>query len=244
MATISMLESRFRIHECEKLLKVYKDQGNSNDKLKVLKKFRISIDHVLKCSVYNQACDGGYSVLVSKFFNEFELYPKDCFDKFSDKCYQSKCKEEEPYKNFNFSVKDYYYVGGSYGKTDAQNLKMEVYKNGPVVVSFEPDLLFMNYMSGIIDYESDSFRKMNIKTPSNSSSNNGKKPEWQKVDHSVVLTGWGREVINGKEIEYWKIQNSWGVGWGENGYFRMRAGANMMSIESIGESGIPIITEI
>ena len=132
-----------------------------------------------------------------------------------------------------YKVKDYKYIGGSYGKCSEYNIMQEVLKNGPIVVSFEPDYLFMHYKKGIYKSVAHSWI-----------TNGNKKPLWQKVDHSVVLTGWGREVINGKEIEYWKIQNSWGVGWGENGYFRMRAGANMMSIESIGESGIPIITEI
>lgn len=240
-----MLEARFRIHHCEKLLSIYKNQQNNKSEgdLEILKKFQISLDHVLKCSFYNQGCDGGYSVLVSKFFNEFELYTKECFDIYNDSCYQSTCKNKKPFNNLKFSVKDYYYVGGSYGKTDANNLKMELYKNGPVTVSFEPDHLFMNYSSGIIDYGDDSLMKMNLKFQNNRP-NNKEKPEWQKVDHSVVLTGWGKEVINGKEIKYWRLQNSWGDGWGENGYFRIKYGDNLMSIESIGEAGIPSIIDL
>jgi len=39
---------------------------------------KISLDHVLNCSVTNQGCDGGYSYLVSKFGAELELIPKSC----------------------------------------------------------------------------------------------------------------------------------------------------------------------
>ncbi len=156
-----MLEARFRIHECEKLLKIFGGEGETQ--LAALKKFKISVSHVLKCSTYNQGCDGGYSYLVSKFFNEFEIYPKECFDEIESNCVQKTCMEKEPFKNIKFSVTDYYYVGGSYGKTDAQNLKMELYKNGPIVVSFEPDNLFMNYRTGIIDYNDDAMAKINIK---------------------------------------------------------------------------------
>ena len=69
MATISMLEARFRIHECEKLLKIYGSQANSKNEnsLDILKKFKISLDHTIKCSYYNQECDGGYPYLVGKF---------------------------------------------------------------------------------------------------------------------------------------------------------------------------------
>lgn len=55
-----MLEARARIHLKE-----------NND-------FKLSLKHVLECSVTNQGCDGGYSYLVSKFANEIELIPKSC----------------------------------------------------------------------------------------------------------------------------------------------------------------------
>jgi hypothetical protein len=36
-------------------------------------KERLSVQHILSCSVYNQGCDGGYSYLSLKFGNEVEL---------------------------------------------------------------------------------------------------------------------------------------------------------------------------
>jgi hypothetical protein len=38
-------------------------------------------------------------------------------------------------------------------------------------------------------------------------------------DHAIVIIGWGKEYVSslGKDVEYWKILNSWGKGWSNNG---------------------------
>ena len=41
-------------------------------------KERLSVQHVLSCSVYNQGCGGGYAYLVLKFAKEIELLPEKC----------------------------------------------------------------------------------------------------------------------------------------------------------------------
>merc|ERR1719291_962092 len=56
--------------------------------------------------------------------------------------------------------------------------------------------------------------------------------EWERIDHAVLLVGWGEE--NGQK--YWKLQNSWGPDWGEDGFFRIAAEENEPGIESIPEA--------
>jgi cathepsin C len=44
-----------------------------------------------------------------------------------------------------FKVQNSKYVGGAYGKSSELALMDELYKNGPIVVSFEPDEGFNVY---------------------------------------------------------------------------------------------------
>eukprot|EP00494_Astrolonche_serrata_P001924 UN01930 len=69
---------------------------------------------------------------------------------------------------------------------------------GPVAIAIEADQSsFQSYRGGIL------------------SSGCGK-----QLDHGVLVVGFGSD--NGQE--YWKVKNSWGAGWGENGYIRLAKG--------------------
>ena len=51
----------------------------------------------------------------------------------------------------------------------------------------------------------------------------------QKMNHAVLVVGYGTE--NGRD--YWLVKNSWGPGWGANGFIKMRRGTNECGIADV-----------
>jgi hypothetical protein len=56
--------------------------------------------------------------------------------------------------------------------------------------------------------------------------------EWNRYGdpvggHAIEIVGWGEE----NDKKYWLIKNSWGVEWGDNGYFKVLRGVNMCGLE-------------
>ena len=47
-----------------------------------------------------------------------------------------------------------------------------------------------------------------------------------KISHAVVVVGYGTQ----DGLDYWLVKNSWGKGWGEQGYMKIQRGVNMCGI--------------
>lgn len=50
-----------------------------------------------------------------------------------------------------------------------------------------------------------------------------------EIDHSVTVVGYGVE----DGVKYWKVKNSWGDQWGNNGFFRIIRGKNECGIGTV-----------
>jgi len=62
---------------------------------------------------------------------------------------------------------------------------------------------------------------------------NGEGP--QVGGHAIEIVGWGEE----NNTKYWIVKNSWGLEWGDNGYFKMIRGINDCEIEENVITGVP-----
>lgn len=54
-----------------------------------------------------------------------------------------------------------------------------------------------------------------------------------KPYHASTLVGTGKELINKKEVPFWKFKNSWGEGFAEGGYYNMLRGQNVCAVENL-----------
>ncbi|XP_040026541.2 dipeptidyl peptidase 1 [Gasterosteus aculeatus] len=177
----------------------------------------LSPQQVVSCSEYSQGCDGGFPYLIGKYIQDFGIVDESCFP-YTAK--DSPCGV--PQNCRRIYAGDYYYVGGFYGGCSEMAMMLELVNNGPVGVAFEVYPDFMHYKEGI-------YHHTGLRDPFN---------PFELTNHAVLLVGYGRCHKTGQK--YWTVKNSWGTGWGEGGYFRIRRGSDECSIESIAVAANPI----
>ena len=91
---------------------------------------------------------------------------------------------------------------------------MEAVSKQPVAIGINANKVFQLYASGIIT------AKDCGPAPHTRDS------DIMAINHAVVVTGWGEEWVKGRLIKYWILKNSFGEGWGENGYFKLERPAH------------------
>ncbi|KAL7430642.1 hypothetical protein ACHAXM_002301 [Skeletonema potamos] len=100
-----------------------------------------------------------------------------------------------------------------YGSIEPNNIhaiKAELYARGPIKTSINAKYL-RNYTGGILGSDDN--------------------PELYNTTHThgVSIVGWGYD--ESRDTQHWIIRNSWGVYWGEMGFFRIELGRNLLGVE-------------
>jgi len=101
----------------------------------------------------------------------------------------------------------------TYSVNGEDNMKTELFNNGPFQV-------FMNIYSDFFTFTGGIYRHIS---------------GGYEGGHTVKLVGYGIE----NSVRYWICANSWGETWGEKGFFRIVRGTNECNIEKQAYAGVP-----
>lgn len=177
----------------------------------------LSVQHVLECcdEYYCSACNGasdnsaGLDFLSREFTvpNTCKIYQGSRWPYYNGaiNCFETCTSGSQVYMPLSSnSVPKVNIEGFRRLGSDPKEIK-EALKQGPLLAAVEMFADLYAYTSGIYTHT-----------------------EGQYLGHhSVELVGYGTE----QGEDYWILKNSWGKWWGEDGYFRIKAGVNEAKIE-------------
>jgi len=108
-----------------------------------------------------------------------------------------------------------YYVNEYGPVAGAMGMKQEIFARGPISCGVDATSEFEAYSGGIY---SQNLTKVNI-------------------NHEIAVVGWGYDTASA--MEYWVGRNSWGMYWGEEGFFQIEMYQNNLGIETDCSWGVP-----
>ncbi|CAH8542537.1 unnamed protein product [Schistosoma intercalatum] len=183
----------------------------------------LSPQAVVDCSPYSEGCNGGFPFLIAgKYGEDFGFVSERC-DPYTGKD-TKKCNVSKSCTRYYTT--DYSYIGGYYGATNEKLMQLELVSNGPFPIGFEVYDDFQFYKEGIYHHTTVQNDQYNFNP-------------FELTNHAVLLVGYGVDKLSGEP--YWKVKNSWGAEWGEQGYFRIRRGTDECGIESLGVRFDPVL---
>ncbi|XP_070810901.1 tubulointerstitial nephritis antigen [Pituophis catenifer annectens] len=212
-STASVAADRIAIHS----------QGRFTDNL--------SPQNLVSCAIKNQhGCKGGSISNAWSYIKKHGLVSHACYPLFWNQLHPLTCaitsvfdaegkrRAIKPCPNQFETSNRIYQCGSPYRIPSKEaDIMREIRENGPVQAIMKVYEDFFLYKSGIYRHTSEEPQH-----------------EPQERSHSVKLVGWGMlEDVEGQWQKYWIAANSWGISWGESGYFRILRGQNECDIEKL-----------
>ncbi|CAK9165922.1 unnamed protein product [Ilex paraguariensis] len=186
----------------------------------------LSVNDLLACCGFmcGGGCDGGYPIYAWNYFVQNGVVAEECDPYFDNSgCSHPGCEPAYPTpmcerkcvkENLLWTESKHFSVNAYRIDSDPYNIMAEVYKNGPVEVSFTVYEDFAHYKSGVYKHMTGDVMG----------------------GHAVKLIGWGT-TDDGND--YWLLANQWNRSWGDDGYFMIRRGSNECGIEEDVVAGTP-----
>lgn len=161
---------------------------------------------------------------MAKFVRDFGIVDDTCMPYKAESTECTLCDAPKIY-----TIDDYQYINGAYGLANEEGMMRDLYQYGPLAIGFMVTPDFMHYHGGV--YGCDSRDAISAQL---SEQDAAAFTGYEEVNHAVLLVGWGVDQDSGKK--FWRVRNSWGAAWGEDGFFRIQRGVDCLGVESCAAS--------
>jgi cathepsin B len=180
------------------------------------------------CDECGDGCGGGFPSAAWQYFNDTGVVDSKCrpyslpscdhhmanstnpcpSDEYPTPPCVEQCEDGRNWENAK------YFGAVPYSLSGEDDMKQEIYQNGPVETAFTVYADFLTYTSGVYQQTSDD----------------------ELGGHAVKILGWGTY----QGTPYWLCANSWNPHWGMQGYFMILRGQDECGIEDEIDAGIPL----
>jgi len=166
----------------------------------------LSEQYLVSCNTRGWGCNGGWwaqDMLVNPGAVLEEEFPYVAEDVPCDGPYE-----------YPFKLSGWAYVDGDDKVPTVEKLKRAIYDYGPICAAVYAGNSFQSYTGGIFDQDETPGGGFGCTPPA-------------KVNHAIFLLGWDdiRQV--------WILKNSWGTGWGEEGYMLINYGISNVGYAAV-----------
>jgi len=203
----------------------FASSGALSDRVKIathglLPDFNLAPQGLLDCGALKAgSCNGGSHTLAYEFASEVGLTDETClpyrgmdYSNWGESdCADRMCRKCDRFGMCSFmprtaTTRIFAYEHGTV--RGVEEMQAEIAARGPIAcLMYAHSESFQKYTGGVI---TDTIR-------------------YDGITHVVVVTGWG---VDKAGVTYWIVRNSFGMQWGELGYFRMEMGKDIYNMES------------
>jgi len=182
------------------------------------------------------SCDGGNPAQVYKFAHDHGIPHSSCEQYTAYNLVDRMCSEidicrdcqgpppaegDDGLANCEAVAYDKYYVSEYYSIRGVDQMKAELYANGPISCGIHATDNFENNYDGTTIYSEHVLFPL--------------------INHEISVVGYGKDATTGEE--YWIGRNSWGTYWGDYGFFYMAMYKDNLGITTDCVAGTPTYTK-
>lgn len=203
------------------------DRFNILNDLKTMSPVGLNAQQMVNCQA-GGSCDGGNPADVYKYAHEHGIAGSSCEQYTAlnlegrmctdyDICMDCQPPQEGEASDARCAAVETvkYYVSDYYNIKGADNMKKELFLNGPMSCGIHvTDDFELHYDGGIYSEK--------VRLP--------------LINHEISVVGYG---VSEDGVEYWIGRNSWGTYWGDYGFFYMQMHSDNLGIETDCTAGIP-----